>query len=156
MIFRDRYLVVSEQDYDGVSDVSFALDQFPYPADLAEVKISKMPNDKASRLKMNVGKCYENTLRISKYDNSYNIVFCYYGIDSKLKPHAIVERSGKYHEVSPKAADGGAIYYRYATLTYQAFLAEMRAQLRPDFDPEKHEFYPISVDTKGRFVFVKD
>lgn len=156
MIFRDRYVVVSEHGYDGDSDESFSLDQFPHRSDLVEVKVTKMSVDKASRLDMNTRECFENALKMAKYDNSYNIVFCYFGLDSKLKPHAVVEKSGQYYEITPNAADGGAVYYRYAALSYQEFLVELRAQLRPDFDPEKHGFYPISVDIDGRFVFVRD
>lgn len=153
MLNKDGYLVVRESDYDGEAIEYFPLREFPHPADLVE--ISPIPLEFNS-IKTTSGKCFHNAFLVAKASDTYSIVFCYYGPDHSVTPHAIVEQSGIYFDVSVMSASENTKYYRYASMSYQEYLTEMRAQVRADFDPDKHDYFPISVDKDGRFVFVVD
>lgn len=151
MLNKDRYLVVRESDYDGEAVEYFPLQEFPHPDELVEV--SPIPLEFNS-IKTTPGKCFHNAFLVAKESDTYSIVFCYYGRDHSLTPHAIVEQGGIYFDVSVTSISEATKYYRYASMTYQEYLAEMRAQVRDDFDPDKHDYFPISVDKDGRFIFV--
>ncbi|RVL87658.1 hypothetical protein CN140_01635 [Sinorhizobium meliloti] len=153
MLNRDRYLLVNERDYDGEAIEYFPLREFPYPDELEEV--FPMPLELNS-VKTERYQCFYNALRVAKASDTYNIVFCYIGSGESFTPHAIVEQSGIYFEVTPMSATEITQYYRYAKIGYHDYLAELRAHLGDDFDPANRHFFPISVDKDGRFVFVVD
>jgi hypothetical protein len=159
MLNRDRYLIIPEWEFDGETSEYFALSEFPFPEDLVEVSPDKRFIERMNTLP---NKCFHNALRWAKMSHdypevgNYDVVFCYIASAGIFTPHAIVERDGEYFEVTPGVEPKTTKYYRYASISYQAYLAEMREQVRVDFDPMKHHFNPISANKDGLFVFVKD
>lgn len=124
MLNRDRYLVLHERDYDGEAIEYFPLNEFPYPAELEEVTPINL---KLNTLKTTAGKCFHNAFRAAMKHDSYNVVFCYYGLnDESLTPHAIVEQSGIYFDFISNDEIDRTKYYRYATIDYHNYLALMR------------------------------
>lgn len=153
MLNRDRYLVVKERDYDGEAIEYFPIQEFPYPDELEEVFPFKL---EFNSIKSQRFKCFENVARVANVSDSYNIAFCYIGSGGIFTPHAIVEQGGVYFEVTPLGASETTQYYRYATIGYAEYLAELRGHLGAEFDPNMRHFYPISVNKEGQFVFVVD
>jgi hypothetical protein len=153
MLNRDRYAVVRESEYDGETIEYFPLREFPFPDDLTEISPIALH---FNSIKTVPGKCFHNAFLVSTVSDTYEIVFCYYGSDERLTPHAIVKQDGLYFDVSTPTVSDDTKYYRYASISYSEYMAEMRAQFRSDFDPAKHDYFPISIDKDGRFIFVID
>lgn len=149
----DRFLFVKESDYNRKKVEYFSINEFPYPEELEQV----WPiNLHLNSLETRAGNCFLNALRLAQKSDTYNVVFCYYAnADGRFTPHAIVEQCGIYFDFISNDEIAAITYYRYATVDYHAYMEIMRDKLRPDFDPQKHSYWPIALTKDGQFVIVK-
>lgn len=159
MLNRDRYLIVPEQEFDGKTSEHFLLSDFPFPEELVEIFPGTWFLD---NMKLQPQECFYNALRWAKMSYDYpemskcDVVFCYISSGDLFTPHAIIEQDGEYSEVTPGVDPMKTKYYRYASISYEAYMAEMRDQLGVDFDPMDRKFNPLTANKDGLFVFVNN
>lgn len=159
MLNRDRYLIVPEQEFDGKKIEHFPLSDFPFPEELVEIFPGTWFLD---NMNLQPQECFYNALRWAKMSYDYpemskcDVVFCYISAGDLFTPHAIIEQDGEYSEVTPGVDPMKTKYYRYASISYEAYMAEMRDQLGVDFDPMNRQFNPLSANKDGLFVFVNN